>query len=195
MRDVAAIIAPAVDLGQIEREIQREIVAMQDADRAESAAVERVEKTAEAARRQRVVVGQRLVEAKRAVKHGQWLPFLERLGVTKQRASEWMRIAGFVEDETKSPTSASGGHLNPPTLADAGIDRRPRKRDEEPHYGSDSIAHDAASNPNPSLDISRDLAKLTDKICSFAESIADKRYRALVVNQLRETARLIEEMP
>jgi len=190
VRDAAAIIAPASDLGQIERELQREIIAMQDADRAESAAVERVEKTADAARRQRIVVGQRLVEAKRAVKHGQWLPWLAKIGIGEDSARRWMALAGFME----SRTSESVRDMPAPTLAAAGIDKRPRKRDEECSPGSNDQAPIVAPS-NPSLDISRDLAKLTDKICSFAESIADKRYRALVVNQLRETARLIEEMP
>jgi hypothetical protein len=201
MREVAAIIEPAIDIAQIERELQREIIAMQDADRAEATAVERAGKTAEAARRQRVTVGARLIEAKRAVKHGQWLPWLERMGIEQQRASEWMRLAGHVE--SKLPTSANGGNLPAPTLADAGIDKRPRKRDEE----STPVVDDSPSTDwqreiearrapmeAPVIDIDRELSRIQNKICAFAESVP-ARARKQIAHELRETARLIEEMP
>lgn len=60
------------------------------------------------------------------VTHGGWEPYLAKLGITSQRASEWMRLAGHVE--AKSPTSSNAGDLtNAPTLAEATGDREPEQ--------------------------------------------------------------------
>lgn len=63
-----------------------------------------------------------------ATKHGAWLPYLEKCGIDRFRATEWMRLAGRVDE--KCAASPNVEHLPAPTLADAGIDKRPRKRDE-----------------------------------------------------------------
>ncbi len=121
MRDAIAIVAPAVDIAQLEREIQREVIALQDGERKESS-------ISESNARRRVDLGRLLIEAKSASKHGTWLPRLERMGIASQTASQWMRLAGFVEEQTKLPTV---GNIETPTLRDAGIDKRARKSDDE----------------------------------------------------------------
>ncbi len=195
MREIAAIAESAADVQHLAREIARAHVALQDHERALESSERKLEGLREEGARRRVDIGRLLIEAKRGIKHGGWLPYLEALGIGEDSARRWMSLAGFVEQQSKSSTPESVRDLNPATtLAAAGIDKRPRKRDEEPD--SDYASSVPSSIPStPSLDISRDLAKLTDKICSFAESLTDRRYRALVANQLRETARLIEEMP
>lgn len=61
----------------------------------------------------------------RIVQHGGWLPYLEKLGIEARNAQNWMTLAGYLE---KNETRADVSFLPPPapTLADAGIDKRPR---------------------------------------------------------------------
>ncbi|MCX5748254.1 MAG: hypothetical protein NT062_37860 [Proteobacteria bacterium] len=56
-----------------------------------------------------------------------WGDMLTTAGIDQQRASDYMRLAGFVE---VSPTFQNVGETSP-TLADAGIDKRPRKVDAD----------------------------------------------------------------
>lgn len=192
MRPVAAIVESSVDVQQLARAIAKECVALQECDRQLETIERKGEGLREQQRRHRVEIGRLLIEAKHGIKHGGWLPYLEKLGIESQRASEWMRLAGHVEAPSKSPTFSNGGNLPAPTLADAGIDKRPRKRDAE------EIERDEARTERPerepSLDIDAELSRIQNKICQFAESVPPKT-RKLIAHELRETAKLIEEMP
>lgn len=132
MKPLIAIVESAVDVQQIACDIHREHIALQDDERNADAHEKRTIGYRESAARRRVEIGRLLVEAKRGIKRGNWEPYLEKLGITSQRASEWMRLAGFVESQ--SPSLPNVGD-SVPTLADASIDKRPRKsaqRDEQP---------------------------------------------------------------
>lgn len=202
MKAIAAIVEPAIDFDQNTRAILKEHVALQDDERNADAHERKSVGFRESASRRRLEMGRRLVEQKRSgkIKHGGWLPYLEKLGIESQRASEWMRLAGYQDSTSKSPTSSNGGNLpavswDSPTLADAGIDKRPRKRDEQP----DAPTARNIDKPTPSLeptpyfDIDRELSRIQDKLCTAAES-ASHSVRKQIAHELRETARLIEEM-
>ncbi len=76
-----------------------------------------------------MTLGRQLIEAKRGIKHGGWQSYVEKLGIAGSTARAWMQEAGYVE----SPARGDAGDLpEPSTRVAAGIDRRPRKRDEEP---------------------------------------------------------------
>lgn len=112
MREAAGIVAPAIS--DIERSISAKVRALADADRTAEGAIERQ-------RRAAVELGSELIRAKKQCKHGEWLPLLQRCGIASQRASECMRLAGWVEENLPP-----GGNL--PTQEEAGV----RKRDREP---------------------------------------------------------------
>lgn len=189
MREVAAIIEAAVDIQQLARAITKEHTALQDDERNADAHERKSTSYRESAARRRVEIGRLLVEAKRGIRHGGWLPYLEKLGIDRQRASEWMRLAGHIEEQPKCPTSANGGHLAAPTLADAGIDKRPRKRDEQPDETRKSLPIDEAASR--ALDIDRELSRWHQKIVAFAEVVTPSA-RKQIANELRQMANAIE---
>lgn len=110
MRDPIAIVEPASDVKQIAREILAAHIALQDCDRALEAVESRAAGLREQQAQRRLELGRLLIAAKRGIKHGGWEPYLSKLGITSQRASEWMRIAEFAE----SPASVNGG--DPPSM-------------------------------------------------------------------------------
>lgn len=129
MRDAIAIVAPSIDVQQLAREIAKAHVELQDTDRKLEASEQKTEGLRQQQGRQRVEIGRLLVEAKSGVKHGGWLPYLEKLGIEARNAQRWMELSGYVES-SKYDTSQNVSYLNEtPTLADAGIDKRPRKSD------------------------------------------------------------------
>lgn len=84
------------------------------------------------ASRRRLELGRALVRARSAwpasgPKARGWGELLERHGISSQRASEWMRLAGYV-DEVIPP---SDGEIEVPTMREAGIDKRPRASDDD----------------------------------------------------------------
>lgn len=66
------------------------------------------------------------------IKHGGWLPYLEKIGIEERSARNWMALAGYAESKSETLASVSDLPTPVPTLADAGIDKRPRKRDAMP---------------------------------------------------------------
>jgi hypothetical protein len=195
MREAAAIVEPAVDINQITREILKEHVALQEDERNADAHERKGATFRKSAARRHVEIGRRLIEVKRVTKHGGWLPYLEKCGIDERRAREWMQLAGWVE--SKSATCANAADLpDAPTLAEAGIDKRPRKRDEIDRAEQPDLPQSPnvdSKREQPALDIDRELARIQNKICEFAESVPLKA-RKLIAHELRETARLIEEM-
>lgn len=211
MSSIAALVE-GVDVGQLARDILRAHVEYQDGERTLQAAERKTEGLREEQRRRRVEIGRMLIEAKRGIKHGGWEPYLLKLGIESQRASEWMRLAGHAE--TKSPASPHVGDLvsrqvpgNVPTLRDAGIDKRPRKRDEQPDEPVSRTVQEIKPPPTapaepeeePSLvaswkrDISKALVGLDKIIMGYAKSWP-KRSRSDLARTLRSVAERIESM-
>lgn len=194
MRDAAAIIAPAVDLDQITRSILKEHIALQDDERNADAHEKKSIGYREAAARRRVEIGRMLIEAKRGIKHGGWLPYLEKLGIGERSARDWMALAGHVE--TKSEPNQNGSDLErTPTRREVNEARKTAPRDEQPDPPVvDEDDHDEPlPTPAPTLDIDAELSRIQNKICQFAESVPPKA-RKLIAHELRETAKLIEGM-
>ena len=173
MRPVAAIIEAAVDIGQLAREISRSHIELQECDRKLAASERKTESLREEQRRRRVEIGRLLVEAKRGIKHGGWLPYLEKLGIEPRTAQKWMS-----ELEFKYESKANGSHSD---------DDEEDERDDEP----EARPRKKAERSEP--DIDKALSNLSDR----AYAIAEKRSgddRKIIAWRLRETARLIEEM-
>lgn len=196
MKAVAAVVEAAVDIQQMARVIAKEHIALQDCERQLDASERKTEGLREQQRRHRVELGRLLIEAKRGVKHGGWLPYLEKLGIEDRRAREWMQLAGWVDSKSAASGNVADLLAPAPTLADAGIDKRPRKSKPEPEEIEDDEdkADEPAPTPRaPSLDIDAEIWRMHDKLCAFAEKApVDARKR--IAHQLRETAKLIERM-
>lgn len=194
MTPPSAIVEPAS--GQSERAIHAAQLALQAADRRVEATGKKHAEAQDEQRRARVDLGRALIDAKKTCKHGHWLPMLERHGIAETTARRCMELAGFVA--AKSSTSPNVEDL--PTLREAGIDKRPRKSDKADGdtESSDDWQREVESRRKPpeppTLDVTHELWKLHDKICKFAESVPSAS-RQQVAQQLRETAKLIEEMP
>lgn len=191
MRPVAAIIEPAFDLAQAARDIAKSHVEYQDGERALQASEQKTNSLRQAQQRRRLNLGRKLIEAKAGTPHGGWLPFLEKLRIESRTATNWMREAGYVDG--KSESNDDDSDLNPRIAA--GIDKRPRKRDEEPDDGPRSSGPSTAPKREPApLDLGRELSRFHDILCTLAEKVpANDRKR--IAHELRETARLIEDMP
>ena len=97
MRDIAAIVEPAIDIRQLSRDIAREHIALQDTDRKVEVNAAQGESLRERQTQHRLEMGRLLIEAKKQVPHGGWAEYLRPLGITSQRASEWTSLV-------KSPT-------------------------------------------------------------------------------------------
>lgn len=187
MRDQITIVEAAFDARKAERTIQQCKQRMDDAERLAVGAQEKH-------RLLTIALGNELIEARANCAHGEWLPLLKRCGITSQSASNWMRLAGFVE--ANSQQNGNVGSL-PPTRREAGIDKRKRKaetdEDSESDNGTKEYETERRQPAMPVLDIDRELARLQNKICSFAESVPAQS-RGLIAHELRETAKLIEAM-
>ena len=199
MKDIVAIVEPAIDIRQLSRDIAREHVALQDADRkvevnATQGALLR-KKQAE----HRLEMGRLLIEAKKQVPHGGWTPFLEKLGIPPRTATEWM-------DEFKSAHREGCADL-PKSRKSRRADRAasdPRTRDQpcddddqddEPDETQPDPPQAKQNPPGPetlSLDIDRELSKIRNKFCDFAAAVPAARKQ--IAHELHETARLIESM-
>lgn len=208
MREAAAIVESVVDVNTLTREILKEHIALQDDERNADAHERKSVGFRESAARRRVEIGRMLIEVKRVTKHGGWLPYLEKIGISDQSARNWMALAGHVEG--KSKTGGDVLDLKTPTLADAGRDSRPRKSDEQPDpparanlapaetaTSTRSIGQNTAARtelaPAVTLDIDRELSRIQDKLCAAAATMPAS-VRKQVAHELRETARIIEEM-
>lgn len=124
-----SIIDPACELGRISRDVAKAYVEYQDGERAIEVSEKKTEGLRERQRERRLYLGRKLIEAKRVTPRGGWMPFLEKQGIEARNATNWMREAGYVDGKSES-SSAHDSDLNPRVAA--GIDKRPRKRDEKP---------------------------------------------------------------
>lgn len=184
--------------GDISREISRAIVAYNDGARALQAAEHRTESLREQQAQRRLELGRLLIEAKRGVKHGEWLPYLERLGIADRTAREWMTEAGYVDGVI---LAAKSDAADMPRRVAAGIDKRPRKRDEEPdppqRDASREVDRPADDDPKIHTSWQRDLSKalvgIDKMIMGYAKSWP-KRSRSDLAKALRSVADRIERM-
>lgn len=185
MSDPALRLVP--DLQQLAGDIARAHVALQDIDRAIEGTEKKMTALREEQTKRRVTIGRLLIEAKQSIKHGGWLPYLEKLGIGEDSARRWMALAGFVET-TKSSTDEDVRDLAP-TLADAGIDKRPRKR-----AAAQNAKPPAEEPPPPKVnDIDAALMLLDRTIMKYATSWP-KRSRASLVETLLAVAARIDQM-
>lgn len=203
MREVAAIVESAIDLKRAAREIAAANVAVQDAERKFAADEERAEQCKEAAANSkrfadqcRLDLGRLLAETRKAwpargPNSKGWGEFLKTVGIEEQTARNYMALAGHVEKFSKSDES----DLEIPTQREVNAARR-----FERAGGSveevDSRAAEATGTvvrAVPALDIDRELSRLSDKIIEAAKSFP-KKGRAQLAHELREMARVIEEM-
>lgn len=188
-------IIETVDINQIARDIMRDLVAYQDGERALAAAEKRTEGLREEQARRRIEIGRQLVEAKRGIRHGGWLPYLEKLGIAARTAQEWMAEAGYM-DGAKNAANQDAAHL--PSRVAAGIDKRPRRRDEQPDRPRETAARAELVVEEPSSlfaswkhDLSRALVGLDKMIMGYAKSWP-KRSRSELVRTLRSVADRVE---
>lgn len=195
MTSSASTAAPSRDLGQL---IARAHIEYQDGERALQASESKTEGLRQVQQRRRLDLGRMLIEAKAGVKHGGWLPYLEKLGIAERTARVWMQEAGYLDG--KSAADSDAADLNPRVAA--GIDKRPRKRDEEPDPEPPAERPALRSVPDdepPNLfaswkrDISRALVGLDKMIMGYAKSWP-KRTRRDLVATLRSVADRIEGM-
>lgn len=107
MREPAAVIAIVDGVNHV-RAVQSAHIALRDAERQLEADEKRSESSREIARRARLSLGRALIEAKRNLKHGEWLPFLEKQGIEERSAQNWMALAGH---EPKSETQPDVSYL------------------------------------------------------------------------------------
>lgn len=190
-----AIVAPAIDIAQLARSISRGLIEYQDGERALQAAEQKTVSLRTVQQRRRLELGRLLIEAKRGIKHGGWLPYLEKLGIEARTATNWMRESGYLE--SKSESSADDSDLSPRIAA--GIDKRPRKRDEEPDPPAERPALRSIPDEEPNLfaswkrDMSRALVGLDKMIMGYAKSWP-KRSRSDLARALRGIAERIESM-
>lgn len=148
--DPVAIVAPAVDLARVKRDLIKQHAELQDAERRETATADAAAKARADADGRRLSVGRLLCEARKAFprsgpKASGWGALLRDLGIEERSAQRWMALAGYVEREIPdTDPSVSGTSLQrskaPTTreVAKARAAERPAPRvtrdevDEEP---------------------------------------------------------------
>lgn len=196
MRLVPAIVEAEVDESAVTQALIREHIAYQDRERTLDATEKKAEGLRGQQRDSRIAMGGYLIDLKRITKHGGWMPRLEKLGIPERTARAWMQEAGYVE-EAKSASNANDADLaskSANTRVASGVDRRPRKRDEQPD------PPDADEEPRPpatdwSAKLTRGIDRIRTDIVEFAQSEAkEERARARLVHELRETINLVEKM-
>ena len=99
---------PESGLDRLAREVRAEI---EQAERAFESAVEHA-----------VRAGEKLIEAKALLKHGEWLPWLAEVGIPARRAQEYIRVAKYAES----------AHL-PATIGEA-LGKEPKPKPKEDLY-------------------------------------------------------------
>ena len=195
MKDVSAIVEPAIDLRQLSRDIAREHIALQDTDRKLEANQAQGDSLRARQRQHQLEMGRLLIEAKKQTPHGGWLPFLEKLGISTSSFDRWKNLAKHVESEF--PEYPDSGNLpshrevvaarREPEPVDIDIDEPSDEQPDPPEQKSapEKVRHVA------------DLSQTLTKIMTTASDLARKsteRERALIAYNLHETAKLIEEM-
>ena len=169
MRDVAAIVEPAVTLTQHERRITAAHVESEDATRQREQDVSRADASIENERRKHLAEGLLLVAARKAARHGEWLPMLARSGVDRATAFRRMSLAGWVDDSNVSH-SESVKHLpgvrqladvrKQSKIGSSAVDRDDTQPDPPPRVDPTSATHTADLDIDARSSESRILSSL-----------------------------------
>ena len=130
MKDIAAIVEPAIDIRQLSRDIAREHIALQDIDRKLEANQAQGDSLRARQRQHQLEMGRLLIEAKKQTPHGGWLPFLEKLGISTSSSDRWRDLAKHVEIEF--PEYPGSGNLPSHREVVAAARREPEPVDDEP---------------------------------------------------------------
>jgi hypothetical protein len=117
-----------------------------------------------------MAAGDILIEAKRQVGHGQWLPWLESCGISQRTAQRYMRVARHRPAIEANPTSVSDLGVSG-ALALLAVPRRPTPEDE-------AITNLFASLVEASGDAMFNFIQLEE---SEATAAVDEKRRALLV--------------
>lgn len=197
-----AIVESVVDIKQLSKRIAAAHIALQDADRV----VDRVDAQAAGARaeqgRRRLELGEMLVEARkqwpaRGPNAKGWGEMLAIVGIEERTARNYMALSGYQEvSETDSRVSENA---RPPTYAEAGIDKRPRKSDDRPSPPKQATPSTASRSQGPAEplvyrnDIDRALLTLNKTVIGYARAWPQKSRKQLA-RSLRDAATAIESM-
>jgi len=151
MRDLGAIVMPAIDIAQIAERVRSAHTALLAAEAAQAAAAKKVESAREEAARRRLELGRVLIDARKAwpargPRAKGWGDFLREQGIDDEAARRWMALAGYVAEQVSLSSGDEREILaRVPTFAEVGIDKRSRKG-EPPALAP---AASAASLPAP----------------------------------------------
>lgn len=92
MRDTIAIVEAAFDAQQAARAILAEHVQLQDVERALDVVDQKATGLRQRQAQHRLELGRLLAIAKNNIKHGGWLPYLEKLGMLLREQSHSLRV-------------------------------------------------------------------------------------------------------
>lgn len=181
MRDVAAIVAPSVDVDRIGREIHAAQIALQDAERQADAAEKSASQKREEAAQRRLELGRLLCDARKAwPSRGPnakgWGEFLLKVGIEQEAARRMMALSGYVEEISLSRTDE---RETVPTYAEVGIDKRPRKADVEEVDERAARAVGALSSAVESTEKALMAAKLKERDSRHTKPIAELIRKAI----------------
>lgn len=142
---VESVVAPAMaqvrsifsDLREADAQVEKADKRFEDAERIRT-------RHREAQARLRLELGRALVEVrkqwpKRGPNARGWGEFLEREGISQDSALRYMQLAGYAEEFSRTEEDVRE-NSPAPTYADAGIDKRPRKRDETQNFNPDDVS-------------------------------------------------------
>ena len=187
MTDIAAIVEPAIDIRQLSRDIAREHIALQDADRKVEVNATQGESLRKKQAEHRLEMGRLLIEAKRQVPHGGWLLFLRGLGISSSSADDWRALAST--DLSKFPAAMSAGNL-PSSRQVAAARREPEPVGDETD-DQDVEPDETKPDPPEPFHILVDAGKLKDGIRRLLKGWPDKA-RQHIPELLRDLAGEIE---
>ena len=200
MRDIAAIVEPAIDIRQLSRDIAREHIALQDTDRKVEVNAAQGESLRERQTQHRLEMGRLLIEAKKQVPHGGWAEYLRPLGITSQRASEWTSLVKSPTDgdlpKSQKSRRAERAASNPHTRVQ-GADDETDDQDDEP---DETQPDPPKSAPKPKLDLvdqeaeqGREMERVYHTVLQKAKAM-EPRVRRQFARELRQTADIVEDM-
>lgn len=174
MRDVVAIVETAFDMKAIAREVRRCLIAAGDSE--------------QDYRRALLELGQALVKAKRACRHGEWTPFLEAQGIDERNARHWMALAQHVKSEP-------GSDLPSRRQVAAASARDDDDDDDEPNPAETKPPPRPNGAPTK-IDLDREIVGIHMKIVKVMTKAEawPKPARSALAHELRCIADTFEEM-
>jgi hypothetical protein len=197
VKPIPAIVESTV--GQVDREIHAALIALRDSEAAETAHDAKGEKLREKTARHRLEVGRLLVQRRkewpaRGPKAKGWGEFLLRHGIDQDAALRHMRLAGYVEEISRTEPDV---RETIPTVREVNAARR-AEVEPDPVDPRDDWAREVESRKAPpvqlaTVDIDAELARINSKVLTAAKQWPARGRRALA-HELRTMADLIERM-